>query len=178
MQNRNLKGWWAFFLRGCIAIMFGFIAFFLMPIMELGIMVPFFGIFIIIQGLLALVAYIVIEKNLQSLPILAESGLGISAGTFLIFLDDVNKTLFIASFVAWGISAGLCKVIRAALVYKNQKFYLLHGINGLLSIVLSSMIYIQAPGARAPLSGLMSIYFVVYGTLLIIFSIRLRASRD
>lgn len=178
MQSINLKYWWTFFLRGCIAVMFGFIAFFLIPILELGTMIPFFGGFILIQGVLAFIAYLMINKNKQSLPVLVESVLGISVGTFLVLLNDFNEALLIVSFITWGISAGICKVIRAAFLYRNQKFYVLLGINGLLSILLNLMIYVQAAVTITPLTGILSIYFVVYGTLLIIFGVRLKTSRE
>ena len=170
--------WWTFFIRGWLAVLFGIIALFLWPILELGPMVSFFGIYICIQGVLTLIAYLKIKKSSQSLPVLFESVLGISIGTFLVLLTDFTHTLFIVSFVTWGIGTGICKVIRAVFLYRNQRFFWVLGINGLLSILFNVMIYIQAEVTKEPIAWILSIYFIVYGLLMIIFGAKLKTSHD
>ena len=142
MQLAHSKYWWTYATRGVLAVAFGLFALLLWPILELGPMGSFFGIFIFIQGALTLIAYLKIKKNSQSLPVLMESVLGISIGTFLVLLTDFTHALFIVSFITWGIGIGICKVIRAVFLYKGQRFFLLLGINGLVSIVFNLMIYI------------------------------------
>ena len=62
MQPKKSGYWWIFFIRGCLAILFGFTALFLWPILELGLMGSFFGVYIFIQGALTLVVYLKIIK--------------------------------------------------------------------------------------------------------------------
>jgi uncharacterized membrane protein HdeD (DUF308 family) len=178
MQLIDSKYWWIFSIRGCLAVVFGILALLLWPILELGPMGSFFGIYIFIQGVLTLIAYLKIKKSSQSLPVLLESLLGISIGTFLVLLTDFIQTLFIVSFITWGIGIGMCKVIHAVFLYRNQRFFLVLGINGLLSIFLNLMIYIQAEVTKEPIVWILSIYFVVYGFLMIIFGAKLKASKD
>ena len=117
-------------------------------------------------------------KSSQSLPVLLESVLGIAIGTFLVLLTDFTRTLFIISFITWGIGIGMCKVIRAVALYRDQRFFWVLGINGLLSILFNVMIYIQAEVTKGPIAWILSIYFVVYGLLMIIFGAKLKASQD
>jgi len=178
MQQIKSKYWWTFSIRGFIALVFGIFALLLWPILELGPMASFFGIYIFIQGVLTLVAYLKIKKNSQSLPVLLESVLGLSIGTFLVMLTDFTQTLFIVSFITWGIGAGLCKVFRASFLYRDQRFFVVLGINGLLSILFNVIIYIQAEVTKEPIAWILSIYLVVYGLLMIIFGVRLKASKE
>ncbi len=179
MESINSKIWWTFFIRGCIATLYGFLAFLWMPFLELGtIIFVFLGMYILIHGALSLNVYLRINKNKQSLPVLLETVLGISVGTFLVLQTDFTEAFLIVSFIAWGISTGICQVIRAAFLYKNQKFYLVLGINSLLSIFFNLMIYIKAEMKKKPIAGILGIYFVVFATLMIIFGVSLTISQD
>ena len=178
MQLIDAKYWWIFSIRGCLAVVFGILALLLWPILELGPMGSFFGIYIFIQGMLTLVVYLKIKKSSKNLPVLLEGLLGISIGTFLVLLTDFTQSLFIVSFITWGIGIGMCKVIRAVFLYRNQRLFLVLGINGLLSIFLNLIIYIQAEVTKEPIVWILSIYFAVYGLLMIIFGAKLKASKD
>ena len=129
-------------------------------------------------SMLTLIAYLKIKKSSRSLPVLLESLLGISIGTFLILLTDFTQSLFIVSFITWGIGIGMCKVIRAVFLYRNQRLFLVLGINGLLSIFLNLIIYIQAEVTKEPIVWVLSIYFAVYGLLMIIFGAKVKTSQD
>ena len=177
MQLAHSKYWWTYATRGVLAVGFGLFALLLWPILELGLMASFFGIYIFIQGVLTLVAYLKIKKNDQRLPVLLESVLGISIGTFLVLQTDFTHTLFVVSFVTWGISIGICKVIRAVFLYRNERIFLVLGINGLLSIVFNGVIYVQAEVTQKPIAWILSIYFVVYGLLMIIFGAKLKGTK-
>jgi uncharacterized membrane protein HdeD (DUF308 family) len=80
----------------------------------------FFGIFIFIQGVHTLIAYLKIKKSTQSLPVLPESVLGISIGIFLVVKIDVTPFVFIVSLITWGIGAGVCRVIRSFFLYRRR----------------------------------------------------------
>jgi len=176
MQHITSKYWWTFFIRGCLGVFFGLFILFLWPIFELGRpMIIFFGIFIFIQGVLILIAYMNIRKSHLSLPLLLESVLGIAIGTFLLLRTDFTLSAFIVSFVIWGIGIGICKVVRAAYFYKEHEFFVGLGINGLLSILFCIMIYIQTEVTNKPTAWTFSIYLVVYGSLLIIFGLKLKS---
>jgi uncharacterized membrane protein HdeD (DUF308 family) len=92
----------------------------LWPILELGPLGSFFGIYIFMQGVLTLIAYLKIKKSSQSLPVLLESVLGISIGIFLVVKTDVIPFVFIVSFITWGIGAGVCQVIRSFFLCRRR----------------------------------------------------------
>jgi uncharacterized membrane protein HdeD (DUF308 family) len=178
MQPIKSKYWWIFSIRGCLAMLFGFTALLLWPILELGLMGSFFGIFIFIQGALTLIAYLKIKEGTHSLPVLLESVLGIAIGIFLVMQTDLTPDVFVVSFVSWGIGAGLCKAITSLLFYRKQKSYWGLGLIGLLSILFNLMFYVQANLEKGYIVWILSIYFVVYGLLLTIFGFKLKVWRD
>ncbi len=178
MQNIKSKYWWLFSTRGCLAVVFGLFALLWWPILELVPLGSFFGTFFFIQGVLTLIAYLTIEKSSRSLPVLLESVLGISIGTFLVLLTAFTRALFIVSIITYGIGTGMCQAIHAVFLYRNQRFLWILGINSLLSILFSLMIYIQAEVTKKPISWILGIYGVVYGLLMIILGAKLKASKD
>ena len=182
MKSVKSKYWWIFFIRGVLAMVFGLTAMLLWPLVELGLMGSFFGSFIFIQGALTLFAYLKIRRVNRSLPVLLESVLGMSVGIFLVVQTTyLTPTVFVVSFVLWGIGAGLCKVIGSLLLYRKQQFHWVLVLVGLLSILFNSMFYIQADLEKGyisyTLAYVLGIYFVIYGMLLTIFSFRLKASQ-
>jgi uncharacterized membrane protein HdeD (DUF308 family) len=82
--------WWVLCARGCIAVFFGLMAFFLWPILALGPLVAFFGTFILIQGTLTLILWFKIRKSGKTLPVLVEAVLGLSIGSFLYLQYDFS----------------------------------------------------------------------------------------
>jgi len=178
MQPIKSKYWWIFSIRGCLAVLFGFTALLLWPILELGLMGSFFGIYIFIQGGLTLIVYLKIKEGNRSLPVLLEGVWGIAIGIFLVMQTNLTPVLFMVSFVLWGIGTGLCKVIVSVLLYGKQKFYWVLGLLGLLSILFNLMFYIQADLEKGYIDWILSIYFVVYGLLLTIFGFKLKVWQD
>jgi uncharacterized membrane protein HdeD (DUF308 family) len=147
----------------------------LWPILELGLMGYFFGVFIFIQGALTLIAYLKIKEGKRTLPILLESFWGMGIGIFFVMQIDVTPDVFIAGFVAWGIGSGFCKGIASLLLYGKRKYFWVLGLIGILSILFSLMFYVQAESAKEHLAWILSIYFVVYGVFLSIFDFKSRA---
>jgi uncharacterized membrane protein HdeD (DUF308 family) len=141
-------------------------------------MVNVFGIYISIQGLLALITFQMLEKMTNRIPFLLECVLGIAIGGFLVTKTDVPPFLFILSIFSWGMGSGACKVIGSILLYESQKFFWVLGLNGLLSILFYVVFYSQAELEKGRIVWMLSIYFVVYGFLLIMFGARLKASQD
>jgi uncharacterized membrane protein HdeD (DUF308 family) len=177
MQNLQSKHWWTFTIRGCLAVLFGLFALLAWPILELGLLGAFLGIYILIQGVLALIAYLMMPKKAHTLPVLLESVLGIPIGTWLLMLTDFTHPLCIVSFVVWGIGIGFCKVIHAVFLFKDHDIFRVLGVNGLLSILFNVVIYIQAEVTEKPIVWILSLYFVVYGLLMIFFGAKVKASQ-
>jgi uncharacterized membrane protein HdeD (DUF308 family) len=178
MQHTESKYWWPFFIRGCLALLFGVLALFLWPILELGPRGIFFGVFIFIQGVLTMIVYLKAEIRKHRLPVLVESVLGLSIGAFLFLNTDVAHDYFLIIFITWGIGSGLCKVIRSFLLFTDQSFFLILGISGLLSILFNLFIYIQAEVRNEPIVWILSIYFVVHGILMIVFGSKVKTASD
>ena len=177
MQRIKSKYWWIFSIRGCLAMLFGCAAWLLWPILELGPMGAFFGAYIFIQGVLTLISFMKINKSYHSLPVLIESVLGMSIGVFLVMQADVTLALFMVCFVSWGFGAGLCKAIGSVLLYRKQRLFWILEINGLVSMVFYLAFYFQAQVTKEPVIWILGIYFMVYGLLMIIFSVKLKASQ-
>jgi uncharacterized membrane protein HdeD (DUF308 family) len=178
MQRIKSKYWWVFSIRGNLAILFGCAALLLWPILELGSMAVFFGAYIFIQGVLTLIAFVKIDKSYHSLPVLLESVWGIFIGIFLVMQADVTLAVFMIYFVSWGFGAGLCKAIGSVLLYRKQRHFWILEINGLVSMGFYLALYFQAQVTKEPIIWILAIYFVVYGSLMIFFGVKLKAPQN
>ena len=87
--------------------------------------------------MLTLIVYLKIRIGHHRQPVLLEGVLGISVGIFLVMQTNLTPTVFVVSFVSWGLGTGLCKVIGSLLIYREKKFYWVLGLVGLLSILFN-----------------------------------------
>jgi uncharacterized membrane protein HdeD (DUF308 family) len=91
---------------------------------------------------------------------------------------DVTLAVFMIYFVSWGFGAGLCKAIGSVLLYRKQRHFWILEINGLVSMVFYLALYFQAQVTKEPIIWILAIYFVVYGSLMIFFGVKLKAPQN
>jgi uncharacterized membrane protein HdeD (DUF308 family) len=91
---------------------------------------------------------------------------------------DMTLAVFMVCFVSWGFGAGLCKAIGSVFLYRKQRLFWIIEINGLVSMAFYLAFYFQAQVTKEPIIWILGIYFVVYGLLMILFGVKLKASQD
>ena len=172
MLQALTKNWWLILLRGLCAIVFGALAF-AWPGITLVTLVLLYGAFALVDGLFAIAAAIMGGAPAPRWWLAVIGLLGISAG-IVTFAWPGMTTLLLLMFIAfWAIATGVMQIIGAIRLRKeidNELFLILGGI---LSVVFGIVMLAQ-PGAGAlALVFVIGGYAIVYGVLLVAFSLRL-----
>ena len=173
MVHALAKNWWMLLLRGIAAIIFGGLAL-AWPGMTLLTLILFYGAFVLVDGVLAIVAAIT-GGTLTPRWWLAIVGLlGIAAGLLTFLLPGVTALVLLYLIAGWAIATGVFQIVGAIRLRKeidNEWFLILCGIIS----VLFGIAMFMAPGAGAlALIWVIGIYAIIIGVLLVGLSFRLK----
>src|SRR5258708_35773765 len=154
------RHWWVVALRGVAAIVFGILAF-AWPGVTLAVLVLLFGVYAILDGVLAL--YAAARSGGKDLwARLLEGIVGIVAGLVAFFLPGLTALALLFVIAAWAILTGVLEVIAAVRlrqVIQNEWALILAGV---LSVLFGLLLRVQAGAgilARVWLGGLLPVLF-------------------
>jgi uncharacterized membrane protein HdeD (DUF308 family) len=169
------RNWWALLIRGIAAVIFGILAW-IWPgatWVAIGIL---FGAYALVDGIFAIVAAVRAgEVHERWWPFLLEGIVGIVIAAITFY--DVRITLLALywTIAAWAFLTGILEIIAAIQLRKmiaNEFWLILGGIASIAFGVL--MIWYPMAGALA-IIWLIAAYAIVFGILMIAFSLRLRS---
>jgi uncharacterized membrane protein HdeD (DUF308 family) len=174
MSGAIARNWWMWLIRGAVAILFGILAFWL-PGDTLVVIGLLFGAYALVDGVFAILATIrAVEEHQRWWPLMLEgiAGLLIAAITFF----DVGITLLALYFTiaAWAFATGVLEIVAAIQLRShmaNEFWLIIGGVASILFGVL--MLWFPLAGALT-LVWLIGAYAIVFGILMIAFSLRLR----
>jgi uncharacterized membrane protein HdeD (DUF308 family) len=168
--------WWLLALRGVAAIIFGILAF-AVPGVTLLVLVLLFGIYALIDGVLAIVsAFQQRQENDRWWVVLLEGLAGVAAGVVTLLFPDA-ATLFLLILIAvWAIFTGIMETIAAIRLRREIENEWALGVTGVLSVILGVLLLIN-PGAGAlGLIWVIGAYAVIAGVLMLYLAFKLRGS--
>ena len=166
--------WWAIALRALAAILLGIIAIF-MPGPTLAAIVIVFGIYAIIDGILAIVAAVRgFRKKERWWPMLLEGLIGIAAGAIAIFWPDIGALALTYLVAAWALVTGAFEIAAAIRLRKVITGEWLLLIAGLLSIVLAVLVALYPGTGALLLVWWLGAYAFAYGVVSLVLALRLR----
>jgi uncharacterized membrane protein HdeD (DUF308 family) len=172
------RNWWALLIRGIAAVIFGILAW-VWPGATWYAIAILFGAYALVDGIFALVAAVrAAEAHLRWWPLLLEGIVGIVIAGITFY--DVRITLLALywTIAAWAFLTGIFEIVAAFQLRKHiaNEFWLILG--GIASIVFAAlMIYFPIAGFLA-IIWLIAAYAIVFGILMIAFSLRLRSHAD
>jgi len=168
------KHWWLLLLRGIAAIVFGVLAF-IWPGLTLLTLVILYGVFAIIDGVLALAA--VFGRTGPDVPkwwLVLTGILGIGAGLIALLWPGITALVLIIFIGAWAIVRGIMEIIAAIQLRKEIEGEWLLILAGVLSVLFGLGVLIY-PGAGAlALAWLIGIYAIAIGAVIVMLALRLR----
>lgn len=172
------KGWWLLLLRGIAGVVFGVLAF-VWPGLTLFTLVIFYGAYVLVDGVLALVsAFTGGEKPVSTWWLVLVGLAGIVAGLLTFLWPGVTALVLVIFIGAWSIVHGIFEIIGAIQLRKEIDNEWLLILAGAMSVLFGILILV-APGAGAlALVWLIGAYSIVFGVLLIGLSLRLRGHAD
>ena len=135
--------WWAMVLRGIVAVLFGSAAL-LWPELTLLVLLACFGVYALIDGLLALVAGTRASEGRRWL-LLAEGAIGFLVGLVVLFWPGQTAPVLVYAISAWAIFTGLLRVIMPVSFRRQIENAWLVGL-GALSPCSSGSFWASCPG--------------------------------
>jgi uncharacterized membrane protein HdeD (DUF308 family) len=169
-------GWIA--LRGVAAIVFGVLAL-ILPGIALGALVLMWGAYAIVDGVLALVsAFRLRDEGAVRWPLVIVGLLGIVAGVVTFVWPGLTALALLFIIAAWALLVGVFQIVAAIRFRKVLDREWLLILSGLVSVVFG-VLMIASPGAGAlAVIWLIAAYSIVFGVLLVLFSLRLRRTAN
>ncbi len=169
MRDTISEYWWAFVLRGVVAVLFG-IGAFAWPDITLQVLVIFFGAHCLVQGIVSIIAAFRSERwGLYLLYGLVS----VAAGVLTFIWPGITALSLILIIGIWAIMGGVSEIVGAIQLRKEIENEWLLGLSGAAS-VLFGLIVVFKPGAGAlALIWLIAFYAVFVGVLMIGLGIRL-----
>jgi uncharacterized membrane protein HdeD (DUF308 family) len=173
MTDQHSGNWWAFAIRGVLAIAFGVIAL-LMPLITLLSLVLLFSAWAVVSGALSVVT------GLRGTPqrrrdwwMVATGVVSIIAGVLALLWPDITALVLLIFIGAWAVVTGAMEVLTAYQLRDRIRGELLLAINGVLSIAFGVFVLIfPGPGALAVV-WLIGAYAIFSGAVLLTLGVRL-----
>ncbi len=174
MLHALARNWWLILLRGLCAIVFGVLTF-IWPGVTLFTLVLLYGAFALVDGIFALAAAITGNTPTPRWWLAVVGVLGIAAGIMTFLWPGLTAVVLQIFIASWAIAIGVMQIVGAIQLRKeiNDEWLLIAG--GALSIVFG-VILLARPGVGAlALLYVIGAYAILYGVLLMWFSLRLRS---
>jgi uncharacterized membrane protein HdeD (DUF308 family) len=168
------QAWWALLIRGIFAVLFGIMAT-TWPGLTLAMLIIFFGAFVLIHGLMAVVGSIMARKEAEDWWIVLLEGIaGIIIGV-MTFAWPALTGLVLAYFIAaWALITGLLKVFGAIKLRKEIEGEWLLIVAGIISVIFGIFVFARPLAGALAITWVIGIYAMLLGILAIILSFRVR----
>jgi uncharacterized membrane protein HdeD (DUF308 family) len=168
------SAWTGVLLRGIASLVFGILAL-INPGLTIGVLVMIFGIYSIIDGLVALWAGITNNSPGRNRGLTILHGIvGILAGLFCLIWPALAALYFVILIGLWYIVTGVVELVEAIALRKEIDNEIWLGLAGLASIVLGAAIIFFPKAGALSILWLIAVLAIIAGVSLIMLAFRLR----
>jgi uncharacterized membrane protein HdeD (DUF308 family) len=168
------RNWWTLVLRGVAAIVFGLLAWFY-PGVTLAVLVLFFGVYVLIDGLIALFAAFSKRVPEDSRWLVGLLGaLGVLIGVLTLWKPAAAAVALLLYIAAWSLVMGVLQIVAAIRLRKEIEGEFWLGLAGALSIALAVLILVRPGVGALSLIWIIAGYAVLYGVTLLMLGFKVK----
>jgi uncharacterized membrane protein HdeD (DUF308 family) len=168
------RNWWAFLLRGMLAVIFGAVAVFFPTTAFLSLVIVF-GAFSLIDGIFAIVAGFMGGVRSENWWWLILEGLfGIGIGILTLLQPAAIGLAWILVIAAWAIVTGVLEIITAIRLRNMITGEWALIVSGVLSVLFGIVAAAYPASGAFAIGWLIGVYALLFGFTLIALSLRLR----
>lgn len=168
--------WWAWILRGVLAIIFGILTFMLPQTALLTLTLLFAG-YAVVEGIINSIAAVSAPKGAQPQRwwiLLLEGIVSVAAGFVTILYPGITILVFVTLIGIWAVITGVFEIVAAIRLRKQIEGEWLLVIMGIFSVIFGGVfLFLPVVGALT-LAFYIGAYALIFGVLLIALGFKLR----
>jgi uncharacterized membrane protein HdeD (DUF308 family) len=168
------QNWWVVLLRGIAGILFGLLTLFA-PDISLAALVLFFGAYAFVDGVLAIISAVRHRGETDRGWLIFEGIAGIAAGVLTFIWPGITALALLYVIAAWALVTGAFEIAAAIRLRKVITGEWLLILSGIASIGLGVLLVLFPASGALALVLWIGAYALVFGALLVGFSIRLHS---
>lgn len=168
------RNWWLLALRGAAAVIFGLVAPFY-PLTTLAVLVLFFGAYVLVDGIFAIVAGATAPKGSSRWGWLVAGGvLGVLVGILTFLLPQASAFALTIWIAVWALLVGAAQIVSAIRLRKEIKgeFWLILG--GALLVLFGIFALLSPLAGALAITYVIGFFALLYGITMLLIAFRLR----
>ena len=170
------RNWWAMALRGAFAILFGLAAL-LLPFTTLASLVLLFAVYMLADGVFAIVAGVRAAARHERWGLLILEGVvDLAAGVAALLMPDLTVLVAVTLLGIWSVATGALMLAAAWRLHGGHGRWLL-ALSGLVSLVWGMLLWLSPIAGALVLTWWLGGYALVFGALLLVLAFNLRGRR-
>ena len=174
MLELSARNWWVYVVRGVVALIFGLYAWF-MPGLAMKILLMFFGIFVLIEGIFSIIGSIAGRKYSDVWWLVLLEGIaGLILGLLTLTRPEFVATVIVLFIAIWAIWGGIFRIVAAIRLRKELDSEWLLIFGGAVSILFGLMLLKHTGAGIVAISWMIAFFASMFGVLLISFGIKVR----
>ena len=168
------KHWWVLVLRGFVSLAFAATAFF-MPKLTFELIVWMLGIFLLVDGLIAVYSGWRLRGEDSDWWVGVLEGLiGVGLGLATVLQPEISAALLVLFIALWCLVTGALEIAIAIRIRKEIENEWQLALAGLISIALGVLMLVQPNAGAISIAWWIGFYALFFGLLLIGLGLRLR----
>lgn len=177
MSSLLAQNWWVIALRGAFAIVFALIAFF-WPGATLLSFVLFFSAYMLVDGILGIVAAVRAARRHERWGLLVLEGIAdIAVGVIAFIWPGLTAVAFVLMLAAWSIVTGILVIVAALRLNPAYgRGWLV--FSGVVSLLFGIALVIAPLIGLVVLTWWLGAYAVVFGIAMLVLGFKLRGHRE
>lgn len=174
MQELFARNWWTYIIRGVVALVFGLYAWFV-PGLAMKALLIFFGIFVLLEGIFAIIGSIAGRKYSEVWWLVLLEGIaGLALGLLTLIRPEFVATVIVMFIAFWAIWGGVFRIIAAIRLRRDLDSEWLLVFGGMISILFGVMLFKHIGAGIVAISWMIAFFASILGILMISFGIKVR----